>query len=96
MTLNEQLADDLKTAMKSREEVRLSVLRMIRASIKNAEIKKRGVLDEAEVLGVLSREAKQRRESIVEFIKADRTDAVAKENRGTAEISFEYIDCPKI
>ncbi|MBT4513018.1 MAG: GatB/YqeY domain-containing protein [Chloroflexi bacterium] len=84
MTLQEQLANDLKNAMKSGDKTRLGVLRMAKAAIKNAEIAKRGPLDDAGVLEVLSKEAKQRRESIAEFRNAKREDSATKEE---AELS---------
>ena len=84
MTLQEQLANDLKNAMKSGDKTRLGVLRMAKAAIKNAEIAKRGPLDDAGVLEVLSKEAKQRRESIAEFRNAKREDSATKEE---AEVS---------
>jgi uncharacterized protein len=84
VTLQEQLANDLKNAMKSGDKTRLGVLRMAKAAIKNAEIAKRGPLDDAGVLEVLSKEAKQRRESIAEFRNAKREDSATKEE---AELS---------
>ncbi len=90
MTLQEQLATDLKDAMKSGDKTRLGVLRMAKAAIKNTEIAKRNPLDDAGVLEVLSKEAKQRRESIAEFRNARREDSAVKEE---AELSvlLEYL-----
>ncbi len=90
MTLQEQLATDLKDAMKSGNKDRLGVLRLAKAAIKNAEIAKRSTLDDAGVIEVLSKEAKQRRESITEFRNANRDDSAAKEE---AELSvlLEYL-----
>lgn len=84
MTLQEQLTIDLKDAMKSGDKTRLWVMRMAKAAIKNAEIAKRGPLDDAGVMEVLSKEAKQRRESIAEFRNAKREDSATKEE---AELS---------
>lgn len=90
MTLQERLADDLKKALKAGEKSRVSVLRMIKAAIKNAEIDKRSPLDESGVIDVLSREAKQRRESIAEFTKAHRQDMVDREEADLSVI-LEYL-----
>ena len=90
MTLQERLADDLKKALKAGEKSRVSVLRMIKAAIKNAEIDKRSLLDESGVIDVLSREAKQRRESIAEFTKAHRQDMVDREEADLSVI-LEYL-----
>ena len=66
MTIEEQLVADMKTAMKAREEgkLRLSTIRMVRAAIKNSEIAKRRPLSDDEVLEVLAKELKERRDSI--------------------------------
>ncbi len=90
MTLQEQLATDLKDAMKSGDKTRLGVLRMAKAAIKNAEIAKRSPLDDAGVLEVLSKEAKQRRESIAEFRNAKREDSAATEETELA-VLLDYL-----
>jgi uncharacterized protein YqeY len=74
MGLNERLNEDMKQAMKSQDKFRLSVIRMVRAAIKNIEIDQRKTLDDNEVLDILSREIKQRRDSLHEFEKAGRDD----------------------
>ena len=80
MSLNERLAADLKDAMRQRDELRRSVLRMTLAALHNAEIAARGQpLDDAAELAVLTKEAKQRRESIEEFRKAGRPDRADQE-----------------
>jgi len=76
MSLMEQLNEDMKQAMKNQEKLKLSVIRMVRAAVKNAEIDQRKTLNDEEVLMVLSRELKQRRESLQEFEKAGRQDLV--------------------
>lgn len=88
--LAEKLMGDLKVAMKARDKTRLSVIRQIRAQIQNTEIAKRQALDDSDILGVISKEAKQRRESIGEFKKADRQDLVAQEEAELA-ILLEYL-----
>ncbi|TBL70379.1 GatB/YqeY domain-containing protein [Paenibacillus thalictri] len=74
MSLSERLNEDMKQAMKSQDKFKLSVIRMVRASIKNIEIDQRRTLDDSEVLDVLNREIKQRRDSLHEFEKAGRSD----------------------
>lgn len=76
MNLNDRLNEDMKQAMRSQDKFRLSVIRMVRSSIKNIEIDQRKTLDDQEVLNVLNREIKQRRDSLQEFEKAGRQDLV--------------------
>ncbi|MFM9329694.1 GatB/YqeY domain-containing protein [Paenibacillus mesotrionivorans] len=76
MTLNDRLNEDMKQAMRSQDKFRLSVIRMVRSSIKNIEIDQRKTLDDQDVLDVLNREIKQRRDSLQEFEKAGRQDLV--------------------
>lgn len=68
----------MKSAMKKREKERLSVIRMARASIKNVEIEKRKDLDDQEVIEVMVKEVKQRKESIEEYEKAGKDNLVDK------------------
>ncbi len=79
MSLKEQLADDLKTAIRQRDEARKSAIRMATWAIKNAEVEKGAALSDTDVLALIGREAKRSRESIAEFEKANRQDLVAKE-----------------
>ena len=81
---------DLKEVMKAGDKTRLEVFRMVRARIKNAEIAKQKSLDDSDVLDVIAKEAKQRRESIAEFQKADRQDLLDKEEAELA-ILLEYL-----
>ena len=90
MSLKEQLANDLKDAIRQRDEPRKIAIRMTISAIKNAEIKRGAALSEADVLTLVSREAKQRRESIAEFEKADRRDLVEKE-RAELEVLQSYL-----
>ncbi len=87
MSLKEQLAADLKEAMRQRDELRRGVLRMTLAALHNAEIAAGGALDEAAGVTVLAKEAKQRRESIEEFRKAGRPDRVEQEEAELAVLS---------
>ncbi len=77
-------------AMKSGEKQRLSVIRMARAAIKNQEIEKRKDLDDDEIIEVLSREVKQRRDAIAEYKKAGKEDIIAGLNK-EIEILSEYL-----
>ena len=79
MSLKAQLTSDLKDAMRQHDERRRDVLRFTLAALQNAEIAAREELDEPAAMAVLAKEAKQRRDSIEEFRKADRQDLVTKE-----------------
>ena len=79
MSLKEKLMQDLQDAMRSGDELRKSTIRMARSSIKNAEIQRKGELDEAGVQDVLRREIKQRRESADEYLRASRPELAEKE-----------------
>ncbi|WP_040948377.1 GatB/YqeY domain-containing protein [Gorillibacterium massiliense] len=90
MSLNEQLNEDMKQAMKSQNKFRLSVIRMVRSAIKNIEIDQRKTLDDNEILDILSREIKQRRDSLQEFEKAGRED-LAETVKSEIAIIAEYL-----
>lgn len=90
MGLSDQMMADLKDAMRNHQEIRLSTIRMARAAIINEQIEKRRPLEEAEVLSVLVRQVKQRRESIEEFGKGNRPDLVAKE-QAEMEVLLGYM-----
>lgn len=78
MSLLITLNDDIKTAMKAKDKETLSVLRMLKAAIQNEQIKASRDLNGEEELTVLSREMKQRRDSLTEFEKAGRDDLADK------------------
>lgn len=78
MSLLERLNNDMKQAMKNKEKDRLTVIRMIKAALQNESIRIGGDLSEDAELTVLSRELKQRKDSLQEFEKAGRTDLVEK------------------
>ena len=84
MTLLEQISRDITEAMKAKDQLRLSALRMVKAAFMNGEVSKGRALDEAEAQQVLASLIKQRRDSIDQFGKAGRQDLVDKE---TAEIA---------
>ncbi len=79
MNLKAQLADDLKAALRDRDEPRKIAIRMTLAAIKTSEIEKRSELDDDAVLTQIAKQAKQRRESIDAYKKAERQDLVAQE-----------------
>ena len=79
MDLKEQLNSDYKESLKAREKLKVSTIRLMLSEIKYAEIAKRDELSEEELLGVISREARKRKESIEEFAKGGRQDLVDKE-----------------
>ena len=88
--LKQKLTDDLKQAMRGRDKLRSSVIRLIMAAIKNAEIAKQASLDEADILGIITKEARQRKESIEAFRQGDRQDLVAQEEAELA-ILKDYL-----
>ena len=79
MSLSEQVQKDMIAAMRAKEELRLSTLRMMKATLKNKEIDKRAPLDEKEELQVLSTMIKQRKDSIEAFDKGNRPELAQKE-----------------
>jgi len=79
MSLKAQLTDDMKTAMKSGDKERLGVIRLINAAIKQREVDERIQLDDTQVLSVLEKMLKQRRDSVSQFQAAGRTDLADKE-----------------
>ena len=93
MGLNERLNDDMKQAMKNQDKFKLSVIRMIRSTIKNIEIDKKKALDDNEVLEILNREIKQRKDSLQEFEKAGRDD-LSEQVKQEIEIIAEYMPEP--
>jgi len=84
MTLAEKIQKDLTDAMRSRDELRLSVLRGVKSAIKYKETDKIRTLDEAETIQVLQTLVKQRKESIDQFGKGNRQDLVDKETKELA------------
>ena len=90
MAFLDDLNTALKEALKSRDELKVSVIRMTKASLKNKEIEKMSKLSEDEILSVLSTLAKQRRESIEQYSAAGRTDLADKETR-ELEIILSYL-----
>jgi uncharacterized protein YqeY len=90
MNLSERLNEDMKQAMKSRDKFKLSTIRMIRSTILNLEIDLKRTLDDSEVLDILGREIKQRKDALQEFEKAGRDDLVA-DAKAEIEIVGQYL-----
>ena len=92
MALREQLNEDIKTAMKAREQDRLAALRLMLSEVKRKEVDERITLDDAAVIAVVEKMIKQRRESIAQFEKAARQELADKEK---AEIAVLEAYLPK-
>jgi hypothetical protein len=88
--LKQKLAEDLKQALKGGDKVKRSVLRLVLAAIKNAEIARQVTLDDADILGVIAKEVRQRRESIEAFTQGNRQDLVAQEEAELAILN-QYL-----
>jgi uncharacterized protein YqeY len=90
MSLKQQLQDDLKSAMRARDEVRRRTLRLALAEVKNREVEVGHELDDAGVQSVLQKQAKQRRETLEELSRVDRPEMQAAEE---AELTVleEYL-----
>jgi uncharacterized protein YqeY len=89
-SLRDRLNEDLKQAMKDRDAVRRMVIRTVLSSIHNAEIARRGELEEPDLIGVVAKEARQHEESIEAFKQGDRQDLVDVEQAELA-ILQEYL-----
>ena len=91
MSLLEKLNQDMKQAMKNKEKDKLNVIRMVKAALQNEAIKLgKNDLSEEEDLSVLSRELKQRKDSLQEFKKADRLDLVEK-TQAEIDVLVDYM-----
>ena len=93
MNLKQQLTEAMKTAMKAKDSLRLSAVRMILAAVKNREIEQRRDLDDEEVLGVLTTLAKQRREAAQAYRDGGREDLAAKEEAELAMLQ-DFLPAP--
>jgi uncharacterized protein YqeY len=92
MSLRDRLSEDLKLAMKSRDQLRMDVIRMIKAAILNKEVELRKDLDDAEMSKIMATLIKQRRESVEQFEKAQRMELAEKERK---EITIIETYLPK-
>jgi hypothetical protein len=79
VALKERITEDMKTAMRAGEKDRLATIRLVLAAVKQIEVDERITLDDARMLAVLEKLAKQRKESIAQFESGGRADLVAKE-----------------
>ncbi|KAB3530759.1 GatB/YqeY domain-containing protein [Alkaliphilus serpentinus] len=78
MTLKERLAADLKEAMKEKDNLRKNVVTMIRSDIKQVEVDKRVELNDEEIIDIITRQVKQRKDALEEFTRGGREDLVAQ------------------
>jgi len=90
VSLKEKLGSDLKQAMRSGDKVRRSVIRLVLAAIKNAEIAQQTTLEDTDILGVIAKEARRHQESIEAFKQGNRQDLVAQEEAELAVLQ-EYL-----
>ena len=91
MSLQQRVTDELKSSMLARQAVRTGTLRMLKSALGYAQIeKKTETLSDADVMAVIQREAKKRRDSIDEFEKAGRTEMAANE-KAELEVLSEYL-----
>lgn len=90
MSLKERLQEDLKSSMKNKDTVRKSVITLVRAAIKQYEVDNRVELDDAEIIDIISKQLKQRKDSLVEFEKAGREDLI-EETKSEIQVLKEYL-----
>ena len=93
MTLKARIQEDMKSALRAGEKDKLANIRMVMAAIKQREVDERIELDDAQVLSVIDKMVKQRRESISQFAAGGRTDLVAKEEAELRLLSA-YLPVP--
>ena len=92
MSLRDRLTDDLKLAMKARDQLRMDVIRMIKAAVLNKEVEMKKDLDDAEMSRIMTTMIKQRKESVEHYEKGQRAELAAKERQ---EISIIEAYLPK-
>ena len=90
MSIQDKLMDDLKTSMKTKNKVRKDVITMIRSDVKQREVDERVELNDEDVIDIISKQLKQRKDSIAEFQKGDRQDLVESTEK-EIEILLEYL-----
>lgn len=90
MTLKAQLTEDMKTAMKAKDQLSLSTIRLINAAIKQFEVDERTEADDAKVVAILTKMVKQRKDSATIYLEAGRTDLADKEN-AEIEVLNRYL-----
>jgi len=79
MSLKERITEDMKTAMRAKDTERLGTIRMLQAAIKQREVDERVTMDDVQILGIIEKMVKTRKESVDQFKTAGRDDLVAKE-----------------
>lgn len=84
MTLKDRLTNDLKEAMKNKEQVRKSVVTLIRAGIKQCEVDNRQELTDEDIISLISKQLKQRKDALSDFEKANRIDLIEQTNQEIA------------
>ncbi len=90
MSLKEKLQEDLKSSMKNKDTVRKSVITLVRAAIKQYEVDNRKELGDDGVIEIISKQLKQRKDSLVEFEKAGRDDLI-EETKSEIQVLEEYL-----
>ncbi|HMQ13026.1 MAG TPA: GatB/YqeY domain-containing protein [Candidatus Competibacter phosphatis] len=93
MSLKDRIQDDMKTAMRAKDKERLGAIRLILAAIKQREVDERIELNDVQVLGVLEKMIKQRRESLAQYQSAGREDLAARESF-EIEVIQSYLPAP--
>jgi len=93
MSLKARIQEDVKNAMRARDKARLGVLRLVSAAVKQVEVDERVELDDADVITVLDKMAKQRRESLEQYTKAGRDD-LARQEQFELEVLADYLPEP--
>lgn len=91
MSLRDQINQDMKAAMRSKDETRLSAIRMLWAAIQRREVDERITLDDTQVLSVVEKTVRQSRDAVEQFLKGNRPDLAEKENR---DIAFWEVYLP--
>ena len=86
-SLKDRITDDMKSAMRARETLRLGAIRMLLAAVKQREVDERITLDDVQVAAIVDKLIKQRRDSIAQFEQAGRTDLVDQEKAEVAVLS---------
>ena len=90
MSIQAKLMDDLKTSMKTKNKLRKDVITMVRAAVKQREIDERVELNDEDVIEIISKQVKQKKDAIVEFEKGDRQDLVELTEK-EIDILLEYL-----
>ena len=93
VSLKERITEEMKTAMRARDADRLGTIRMIQAAIKQREVDERIMLDDVQVMSVIEKMIKTRKESLVQFEAAGRADLVAKES-AEIELLKSFLPAP--